>query len=78
MLQDSEKVGEQHVEEDMFNLGADFWGVDGRVFIYTKDVPCEHNDSIRSNQEQVQFKLLSNKENGIYLERRRRAPGRRL
>ncbi len=78
MRQDSEKMGEQHVEADMFNFGADFWGVDGRLLIYTKDVPCEHNDRIRSNQEQVQSKLLSNKEDGIYLERRRRAPGRRL
>ena len=81
MRQDSEKVGEQHVEADMFNFGADFWGANGRVFIYyyyTKDVPCEHNVRIRSNQEQVQFKLLSKKEKGIYLESRRRAPGPRL
>ncbi len=78
MRQDSEKVGEQHVDADMFNFSADFWGVYGRVFIYTKDVPCEHNVRIRSKQEQVQFKLLSNKEKGIYLEIRRRAPGPRL
>ena len=78
MRQYSEKVGKQHVEADCFNFVADFWGVDGRFFIDTKDFPCEHNDRIRSNQEQVQCKLLSNKENGIYLERRRRAPGLRL
>ena len=78
LRQYSEKVGKQHVEADWFNFGADFWGVDGRFFIDTKDFPCEHNDRIRSNQEQVQCKLLSNKENGIYLERRRRAPGRCL
>ena len=78
MRQYSEKVGKQHVEADWFIFGADFWGVYGRFFIDTKDFPCEHNDRIRSNQEQVQCKLLSNKENGIYLESRRRAPGRRL
>jgi hypothetical protein len=65
LRQYSEKVGKQHVEADWFNFGADFWGVDGRFFIDTKDFPCEHNDRIRSNQDS------RNKSNVSYFRTRR-------